>query len=98
MILQSSMLTVKPGMASEFESSFRKFQALLAGTRGYLSHELHKCVEQEGRYMLLVKWQNLGDHAVGFMNSPASAEWESALQDYYELETETDHYIRIRLE
>lgn len=98
MILQSSMLKVKPGKASEFESSFRKSQSLLAGTRGYISHELHKCVEQEDRYMLLVQWQTLGDHAVGFKHSPARAEWESYLQDYYERETETDHYVRIRLE
>lgn len=97
MILQSSMLSVKPGMASEFESSFRKTQELLAGTRGYISHELHKCVEQEGRYMLLVQWQSIGDHVVGFMGSPARADWQSALQDFYEREPESDHYIRIRL-
>ncbi|MDG0793649.1 antibiotic biosynthesis monooxygenase [Cohnella ginsengisoli] len=98
MILQSATLNVKPGMASEFESSFRKSQALLAGSRGYISHELHKCVEQEGRYMLLVKWQSLGDHVAGFMGSPARAAWESALQGFYEDEPESDHYIRIRLD
>lgn len=98
MILQSSTLSVKPGQVSEFESSFRKAQALLVGMRGYISHELHKCVEQEGRYMLLVKWQSIGDHVVGFMGSPAHGEWQSALQSFYEREPESDHYIRIRLD
>ncbi|MDG0812519.1 antibiotic biosynthesis monooxygenase family protein [Cohnella rhizosphaerae] len=98
MILQSSTLSVKSGMASEFESSFRKAQKLLAGTRGYISHELHKCVEREGRYMLLVRWQSIGDHVVGFMGSPAQGEWQAALNEFYEREPESDHYIRIRLD
>ncbi|CAI6029708.1 antibiotic biosynthesis monooxygenase family protein [Cohnella sp. JJ-181] len=97
MILQSSMLSVKPESASEFESRFRKAQALLADKRGYISHELHKCVEQEGQYMLLVKWQSLSDHAVGFMQSPDRAAFQALLQDYYASEPESAHYIQIRL-
>jgi len=98
MILQTAILNVKPGTASDFESRFRKAQALLSGANGYVSHELHKCVEEDGRYMLLVRWRTLSDHIVGFDRSPARETWDSQLQEYYDGEPKFEHYIRIRLE
>ena len=33
--------------------------------KGYISHELRKCMENENQYILLVKWKSLEDHTVG---------------------------------
>lgn len=98
MILQSALLSVRPESASEFESSFRKAQHMLTGARGYISHELNKCVEKNGQYLLLVQWQSVGDHVAAFVRSQGYAEWEKALSPFYAEEPQSDHYVRIRLD
>lgn len=98
MILQSAWLSIKPEAASEFESRFRKAQSILTGSRGYISHELNKCVEQDGMYLLLVKWQSISDHRVGFAGSPQHEAWLAELEEFYAEGPQERHYVRIRLD
>jgi heme-degrading monooxygenase HmoA len=69
MILESAVLDVKPGQAREFEAAFAKAAPIISASRGYLSHELKRCIENPNRYLLLVRWRTLEDHTVGFRQS-----------------------------
>lgn len=57
MILEAANLYVKHGMENEFESSFRKASKIISKMKGYIEQELHKCVEEENKYVLLVRWE-----------------------------------------
>lgn len=98
MILEVAMLQVKPGKANEFESSFRKASKIIAGMKGYIHHELHKCVETDNKYVLLVRWKTLKDHTVGFRQSPEYEEWKSLLHHYYDPFPTVEHYVDIKLD
>lgn len=37
--------------------------------KGCVSHQLQKCLEKPNRYTLLVNWQTLEDHTLGFRRS-----------------------------
>ena len=37
---------------------------------GYIHHELKRCLEDSHKYVLLVKWETLEDHTIGFRGSP----------------------------
>mgnify|MGYP000153256952 FL=1 len=37
--------------------------------KGYISHQLKKCVEQDDKYILLVNWETLEDNEIGFRQS-----------------------------
>jgi heme-degrading monooxygenase HmoA len=95
--LEVAMLNIKPGTANEFESSFRKASPLIASMRGYLHHELQKCVETENKYVLLVRWENLKDHTVGFRGSPQYQEWKALLHHFYDPFPIVEHYVQINL-
>jgi heme-degrading monooxygenase HmoA len=82
-ILEVAILDVKPNQEAEFEKAFAKAQALIARIPGYLSHQLQRCLEQRNRYILLVHWQSLEDHTVGFRNSLEYQEWKSLLHHFY---------------
>ena len=69
MILEVAILDVKPGLEAEFEQAFNKAQQIIASMHGYISHELKACIEQPSRYLLLVNWETLEDHTVGFRES-----------------------------
>ncbi len=69
MILEVAILDVKTGKENEFEVAFGKAQIIISSMNGYVSHQLQKCVENTSRYILLVNWQTLEDHTVGFRKS-----------------------------
>jgi heme-degrading monooxygenase HmoA len=97
MILEVAILYVKSGMINEFESSFRKASQIIAKMKGYNSHELQKCIEEENKYILLVRWETLKDHTIGFRNSSEYLEWKALLHHFYDPFPVVEHYIDINL-
>jgi heme-degrading monooxygenase HmoA len=92
MILEVAILTVKPGQEREFEAAFEKAQEIIAAMTGYVSHQLQHCMEQPGRYLLLVNWTTLEDHTVGFRQSAQYQEWRALLHHFYDPFPEVQHY------
>jgi len=78
MILEVAILTIKSGLSGEFETAFRKASPIIASMPGYLSHDLKKCVEVDDRYLLLVRWETLEAHTIGFRQSPRLSNLETA--------------------
>ncbi|WP_195576525.1 antibiotic biosynthesis monooxygenase family protein [Paenibacillus sp. 1001270B_150601_E10] len=97
MISEVANLHIQDGMASEFESQFRRASPLLIGSKGYISHELHKCIEERNKYLLIIKWQSVSDHLVSFKQSEAYAEWRLMLAPFFDSAVEAEHYIPIKL-
>ena len=75
MILEAVVLNVKSGKASAFETAFVEAKQYIEGSKGYISHTLHKCLETENRYLLQIHWETLEDHTEGFRNSEAFEKW-----------------------
>ncbi len=95
MVLEVAILSVRAGMAAEFESAFGVAQAIISAARGYQRHELRRCVEERDRYLLLVWWDCLEDHTVGFRGSPAYQEWKRMLHHFYDPFPDVEHYLPI---
>lgn len=91
-ILEIALLNVKSGQSESFEASFRQASAIISGIKGYTGHELRKCVEDDHKYALLVHWETLEDHTVGFRESPQYQEWKTLLHHYYDPFPVVEHY------
>ncbi len=92
MILEVAILNVKPGQEKEFEAAFAKAQTIISSRQGYVSHQLQRCIEQSSQYILLVNWQNLEDHTVGFRESEQYQEWRRLLHHFYDPFPVVEHY------
>ncbi|CAH8770173.1 antibiotic biosynthesis monooxygenase family protein [Paenibacillus dendritiformis] len=97
MIVHMTTFYVKPGTANDFESSFREASAILSERPGYLKHELHKCVEVEDKYIMIVQWNSFKDHMPGFTASESYLEWSILLQPFFERPPVSEHYVGIRV-
>jgi heme-degrading monooxygenase HmoA len=97
MILEAANLQVKPGQWKAFESAFREAQAIIASMPGYISHELQRCVEREGHYLLLVRWESVADHEEGFRKSPQYQQWRELLHHFYDPFPTVLHYDTVPL-
>ena len=92
MILEAAPLQVKPGQTVAFEAAFAQAQAIIASMKGYRSHELQRCIEDDHQYLLLVRWDALEDHTVGFRQSAQYQEWRKLLHHFYEPFPTVLHY------
>jgi heme-degrading monooxygenase HmoA len=95
MILEAAPLCVKPGQSQAFEAAFREAQAIISAMPGYRSHELHRCVEREGEYLLLVRWETLAAHEEGFRKSPQYQHWRKLLHHFYDPFPAVLHYEQV---
>lgn len=92
MILEVAILNVREGMTGDFEAAFRKASPIIASMKGYLGHELQHCLEVSNRYVLLVRWETLEDHTVGFRQSAEYQEWKRLLHHFYDPFPTVEHY------
>ena len=92
MILEVAILDVIPNQEQDFESAFEKASPIIASMRGYVSHQLQHCIEKSNRYILLVKWETLEDHTVGFRGSERYQEWRKLLHHFYDPFPTVEHY------
>ena len=95
MILEVAILDVIPGEEKAFEAAFDQAKEIISGMKGYLSHELKKCMEKKNRYILLVRWKTLEDHTIGFRESEAYQEWKALLHHFYDPFPVVEHYEEI---
>ena len=97
MITEQAVLDVIREKVAEFEQSFQHAQKIISSMSGYISHELHKCIETDSRYLLLVKWRTLEDHAIGFRESADYQQWKALLHHFYEPFPVVEHYQLVHL-
>ena len=92
MILEVAILNIKKGFSRDFEINFEKAQTIISSMKGYISHQLKKCIEVENKYILLVNWETVEDHEVGFRKSSEYQEWKKLLHHFYEPFPTVEHY------
>lgn len=97
MILEAVMLQVKVGMEAEYEEAFRGSSKIISSMKGYISHNLQRCVEVEGKYLLLVQWESLEDHTVGFRQSNEYQQWKKQLHHFYDPFPIVEHFEKVQL-
>ena len=92
MILEVAILDIGKGTCDEFEAAFRKASPIISSIAGYVSHELRRCIEKPNRYILLVKWQTLESHTVGFRQSADYQNWRALLHHFYDPFPVIEHF------
>lgn len=95
MILEVAILDVKQGQQESFETDFAIASKYISTIKGYQSHTLKKCLEHDNRYILLVDWDTLESHELGFRKSEAFLKWKKLLHDYYDPFPIVEHYETI---
>ena len=95
MITEIAILTIRPQDKPAFETSFSQAQHIISGMDGYLGHELLQCIEHDNQYLLVVKWESLEAHTIGFRQSPEYQKWKQLLHHFYEPFPTVEHYQQI---
>ena len=92
MILEVAILNVRRGAESQFETAFEQASPIISAMSGYIGHQLQRCNEVSNRYILLVNWESLEAHTIGFRGSAEYQDWKRLLHHFYDPFPTVEHY------
>jgi len=93
MILELADIRIHTGQHEEFEHAAKRgLDTVLSKARGFRSYEVRRSIESPDRYVLLIQWDTLEDHTVGFRTSPAHAEWRAIVGAYFAQPPVVEHF------
>ena len=92
MITEHAVLEVVPGQELAFVAAMEEAKSLIAGSPGFVSLRVERCVERANCFLLLVEWETLEDHTHGFRGSRAYEEWRASLHHFYEPFPVVEHF------
>ena len=92
MFLEVAILNIRPGQSAAFEQAITVARPLIAATPGFQRIEIRPCIEMPGRYLLLVAWEKVEDHTVGFRQSSRYQQWRELLHGFYDPFPTVEHY------
>ena len=90
MVREHAVITATDGPG--FEKALEQALPVIRAARGCLSAEVTRCVEEPNLYLLLVEWETIEDHTIGFRESPAFAEWRSHVGPFFAAPPLVQHF------
>jgi heme-degrading monooxygenase HmoA len=93
MILEVADIRVPDGKQEEFETAVRHgLDTVLSRSAGFRSYEVRRCIESADRYLLLIQWDSLEDHTVGFRQSAAYEQWSEIVRPFFAGAPHVEHF------
>jgi heme-degrading monooxygenase HmoA len=84
MILEHADIRIDPAKAADFEAAIlRGASTVIATAKGFRGFKVNRSQESAGRYILMIYWDTLEDHTVGFRQSPAFTEWRGIVGPFF---------------
>ncbi len=83
MVVEHVQITVAPGREAEFEAAFPQARAVITQADGCLWAELHRFVERPNVFLVLIGWQTLEHHTVGFRGSDLFTRWREVVGPFF---------------
>jgi heme-degrading monooxygenase HmoA len=93
MILEHADIRIAPGRQAAFEEAIhRGLNTALCKAKGFLNAKVVRGIESTERYLLMIEWETLEDHTVGFRESPLFAEWRAIVGPFFAVPPVVEHF------
>jgi heme-degrading monooxygenase HmoA len=97
LILEVVRLKVSDYEFEEYVKALGQASTYLLRAKGYISHELQRCFEKKDEYLLLIHWETVDDHLVGFRESADYQEWRTLLHPFYQGPLIVEHFEKVTI-
>lgn len=93
MILEIADIRVTAGREADFEKAVLVgLSTVFPRAKGFRGHEVRRSIESPERYVLLLAWDTLEDHTVGFRGSPLFVEWRGLVSEFFAQAPFVEHF------
>lgn len=84
MVTEIADFTVLPERQEEFADAAREGLRFVSDTPGFRSARLTRSVETPARFVLLIEWDSVEAHTVGFRESANFARWRGVVGPFFD--------------
>jgi heme-degrading monooxygenase HmoA len=91
MVLEIAEFAILPGHEDEFTAAVDKGLAYIAATPGFLDARLTRGIETPGRFVLLIEWESVEAHTVGFRGSENFPRWRALISPHFAATPKVEH-------
>jgi heme-degrading monooxygenase HmoA len=93
MILEVADFRIAPGQQAAFEEAIQRgVTTVISQAKGFRGWKVNKGVESPERYLLMIFWDTLEDHTVGFRQGPLFAQWRGIVGPYFAQPPVVEHF------
>ncbi len=84
MILEHADIRIDPLKRSAFEEAIvHGVTTVIAHAQGFKGYKVNRSIETPGRYLLMIYWDTLEDHTVGFRGSDLFPQWRAIVGPFF---------------
>jgi heme-degrading monooxygenase HmoA len=91
MVLEIADFRVKAGTEDAFAAAVREGLALIGQTPGFLGARLTRSIESPSRFVLLIEWETVEAHTVGFRESDRFPRWRALIGPFFDGDPHVEH-------
>lgn len=95
MIVERALMSVTPGTEADFEVAMRQARELIARSAGFRSIRVARGIERPSTFLLIIEWDTLEDHTVGFRESELFTQWRALIGPYFAEPPAVEHYAPV---
>ncbi len=93
MILEVADFRTAEGNEAAFaEALQRGLDTVLRQARGFRSARVQRCIESPQRFLLMIEWDTLEDHTVGFRGGELFAQWRAIVGPFFAQPPQVEHF------
>ncbi len=93
MILELADIRIQPGQQAAFDEAIQRGLATVASqAKGYRGFKVNKGVESPERYILMIFWDTLEDHTIGFRQGPLFPQWRAIVGPFFATPPQVEHF------
>jgi heme-degrading monooxygenase HmoA len=97
MVLEIADFTVLPGTEDEFAAAVREGVRYVSDTPGFRTARLTRGVESRSRFVLLIEWDSVEAHTVGFRESENYGRWRELIAPFFDGAPRVEHFDEVDL-
>ena len=91
MVLEIADFTVKAGSEDAFAAAVREGLPHIAATPGFHGARLTRSIESPRRFVLLIEWESIEAHTVGFRESDRFPRWRALIGPHFDGDPRVEH-------
>lgn len=95
MVLEIARFSITPGREDEFAVAYAQGRELLVQTPGCRTIRMTRGIESPSTFVLMVEWDSVEDHEVGFRGSERFPAWRALITPFFAEPPAVEHYADI---
>ncbi|MFN8204738.1 MAG: antibiotic biosynthesis monooxygenase [Solirubrobacteraceae bacterium] len=92
MIIERAALAITPGREADFETAFAQARQVVAEADGFRSLRIARGIESPSTYLLLIEWDTVEAHMIGFRESDRFVRWRELIGPYFAAPPAVEHF------